>query len=57
MWTDADRIAANDERALVSTRAAAALGVVVHVVAGAFTSLWVAAADIGELVFARWLRL
>lgn len=44
-------------RALVSHRAAASLAVAAHAVASAVTSLWVAAADIGELVFARWLRL
>jgi hypothetical protein len=42
-------------RALVPARATTPLGVAAHLVAGAVTSLWVAAADIGELLFTRWL--
>jgi hypothetical protein len=43
MWTATARIATTP------------LAVAAHLVAIAVTSLWVAAADIGELLFTRWL--
>ena len=39
----------------VQTSAAASLGVIAQLVASIVTPLWVAAADIGELLFTRWL--
>jgi hypothetical protein len=42
-------------RAVLSASAMTRLGIAAHLVAIAVRSLWVAAADIGELLFTRWL--